>query len=109
MRFDRGYLSPYFITNPEKMEVALDEPLIMLYERKISSVQGSLPLLEQVVKLGRSLLIVAEDVEGEALATLVVNRLAGTWRGRRQGARLWRSPKGDDAGHGDPDRRALRG
>jgi chaperonin GroEL len=78
MRFDRGYLSPYFVTNPEKMEVVLDEPLVLLYERKISSVQEILPLLEQVVKLGRPLLIVAEDVEGEALATLVINRLRGT-------------------------------
>jgi chaperonin GroEL len=78
MRFDRGYLSPYFVTNPEKMEVVLEEPLVLLYERKITSVQEILPLLEQVVKLGRPLLIVAEDVEGEALATLVINRLRGT-------------------------------
>jgi chaperonin GroEL len=79
LQFDRGFLSPYFITDPEKMEAVLDDPLILLYGRKISSVQEMLPLLEQIVKLNRPLLIVAEDVEGEALATLVVNRLRGTF------------------------------
>jgi chaperonin GroEL len=78
MQFDRGYLSPYFITDPEKMEVALEEPFILLYGRKIGSVQELLPLLEQVVKLSRPMLIVAEDIEGDALATLVVNRIRGT-------------------------------
>ena len=78
MQFDRGYLSPYFVTNPEKMETVLENPLILIYEKKISSMKSLLPVLEQVAKQGRSLLIIAEDVEGEALATLVVNRLRGT-------------------------------
>jgi chaperonin GroEL len=77
MQFDRGYLSPYFITNAEKMEVELDDPYILLHERKLSNLQPLLPILEAVAKTGRPLLIVAEDVEGEALATLVVNRLRG--------------------------------
>jgi chaperonin GroEL len=80
MRFDRGYLSPYFITDPEKMEAVLDEPLILLHDRKISSLKDLLGLLEEVVQASKALLIVAEDVEGEALATLVVNRLRGTLR-----------------------------
>jgi len=78
MQFDRGYLSPYFVTDPERMEVVLDEPYILINEKKISSMRDMLPLLEQVAKMGRPLLIVAEDVEGEALATLVVNKLRGT-------------------------------
>ncbi|QQR63250.1 molecular chaperone GroEL [bacterium] len=77
MQFDRGSLSPYFFGNSEKLEAVLDNPLILLYEKKISSMKSLLPLLEQVAKSGRSLLIVAEDVEGEALATLVVNKLRG--------------------------------
>ena len=77
MQFDRGYLSPYFITNADKMEVVLEEPLILLFEKKISSLQPMLPVLEAVVQSGRPLLIIAEDVEGEALATLVVNKLRG--------------------------------
>ena len=77
MQFDRGYLSPYFITNADKMEVELDEPLILLFEKKVSSLQPLLPVLEAVVQSGRPLLIIAEDVEGEALATLVVNKLRG--------------------------------
>jgi chaperonin GroEL len=77
MQFDRGYLSPYFITDPAKMEAVLTEPLILLHERKITAMKDLLPLLEQVVKAGRALLIVAEDVDGEALATLVVNKLRG--------------------------------
>ncbi|HSL82592.1 MAG TPA: chaperonin GroEL, partial [Thermoanaerobaculia bacterium] len=80
MRFDRGYLSPYFITDPEKMEAVLDEPLVLLHDRKISSLKDLLTLLEAVVQGSRALLIVAEDVESEALATLVVNRLRGTLR-----------------------------
>jgi chaperonin GroEL len=80
MQFDRGYLSPYFITDPEKMEAVLEEPLILLHDRKISSLKDLLGLLESVVQGSRALLIVAEDVEGEALATLVVNRLRGTLR-----------------------------
>jgi chaperonin GroEL len=78
MQFDRGYLSPYFITNPDRMEAVLDEPLILLHEKKIAAMRDLLPMLEQVVGQGRSLLIIAEDVEGDALATLVVNRLRGT-------------------------------
>lgn len=78
MQFDRGYLSPYFVTNPEKMETVLENPLLLIHEKKISSMKSMLPLLEQIAKTGRSLLIIAEDVEGEALATLVVNRLRGT-------------------------------
>jgi chaperonin GroEL len=78
MQFDRGYLSPYFVTDPETMEVALEEPLILLHEKKISNMKDLLPLLEQVARQGRPLLIVAEDIDGEALATLVVNKIRGT-------------------------------
>ena len=78
MQFDRGYLSPYFVTNPDRMECVLEEPLILLHEKKISAMRDLLPLLEQVANQGRQLLIIAEDVEGDALATLVVNRLRGT-------------------------------
>ncbi len=78
MQFDRGYLSPYFVTEPEKMEVHLEEPSILLHEKKISMMKDLLPILEQVAKNGKPLLIIAEDVEGEALATLVVNKLRGT-------------------------------
>jgi len=78
MQFDRGYLSPYFVTDAERMEVTLEEPYILIHEKKISNMQDLLPLLEQVVRSGKPLLIVAEDVEGEALATLVVNKLRGT-------------------------------
>jgi len=78
MQFDRGYLSPYFVTDPERMEVSFDECMILLNEKKISSMKDLLPLLEQVAKSGRPFLIIAEDVEGEALATLVVNKLRGT-------------------------------
>src|SRR6188508_653568 len=77
MQFDRGYLSPYFITNPDKMEVVLEDPYILVFDKKISSLQPMLPILEAVVQSGRPLLIIAEDVEGEALATLVVNKLRG--------------------------------
>ena len=80
MQFDRGYLSPYFITNADKMEVVLEEPLILLFEKKVSSLQPLLPILEAVVQNGRPLVIIAEDVEGEALATLVVNKLRGGLR-----------------------------
>jgi len=78
MQFDRGYLSPYFVTDPEAMEVSLEEPLILLHEKKISNMKDLLPLLEQVARQGRPLLIVAEDIDGEALATLVVNKIRGT-------------------------------
>jgi chaperonin GroEL len=78
MQFDRGYLSPYFVTDPESMKTELDNPCILLCEKKISSMKDLLPLLEEIAKTGKALLIVAEDVEGEALATLVVNKLRGT-------------------------------
>jgi chaperonin GroEL len=78
MQFDRGYLSAYFVTDPERMEVVLENPVILIHEKKISSMKDLLPVLEQVARLARPLLIVAEDIEGEALATLVVNKLRGT-------------------------------
>jgi chaperonin GroEL len=78
MQFDRGYLSPYFVTDPERMEVIVENPYILIHEKKISSMKDLLPLLEQIAKGGRPLVIIAEDVEGEALATLVVNKLRGT-------------------------------
>ena len=78
MQFDRGYLSPYFVTDPEKMEVHLEEPYILLHEKKISNMKDLIPILEQIARMNKPLLIIAEDVEGEALATLVVNKLRGT-------------------------------
>ena len=78
MQFDRGYLSPYFVTDPDRMEVVLENPVILIHEKKISSMKDLLPVLEQVARGGRPLLIIAEDIEGEALATLVVNKLRGT-------------------------------
>ena len=78
MQFDRGYLSPYFVTNPERMDVVLDEPVILIHEKKISSIAHLLPLLERVAQMGRPLLVIAEDLETEALAMLVVNKLRGT-------------------------------
>jgi chaperonin GroEL len=78
MQFDRGYISPYFVTNPEKMEAVLEDALILINEKKISSMKDLLPVLEQIAKMGKPLLIIAEEVEGEALATLVVNKLRGT-------------------------------
>jgi len=78
MQFDRGYLSPYFVTDPERMEVTLEDPYILIHEKKISNMKDLLPLLEQIARAGRPLLIIAEEVEGEALATLVVNKLRGT-------------------------------
>jgi chaperonin GroEL len=80
MQFDRGYLSPYFVTDPEKMEVALEDAYILIHDKKISSMKDLLPILEKVAQLGKPLLIIAEDIEGEALATLVVNKLRGTLR-----------------------------
>mgnify|MGYP001334093730 CR=1 FL=1 len=78
MQFDRGYISPYFVTDPERMETVLENPLILIHEKKISGMKDLLPILEQVAKMGRPFLIIAEEVEGEALATLVVNKLRGT-------------------------------
>ena len=80
MQFDRGYLSPYFVTDPERMEVVLEEPLILIHEKKISNLKDLLPMLERVAQAGKPLLMIAEDVEGEALATVVVNKLRGTLR-----------------------------
>ena len=78
MQFDRGYLSPYFVTDPERMEAELEEPMILIHDKKVSSMKDLLPILEKVAQMGKPLLIIAEDVEGEALATLVVNKLRGT-------------------------------
>jgi chaperonin GroEL len=78
MQFDRGYLSPYFVTDPEKMVAAIEDPYILIHEKKVSNMKDLLPVLEQVAKMGKPLMIIAEDVEGEALATLVVNKLRGT-------------------------------
>ena len=78
MQFDRGYLSPYFVTDPERMETVLEDCLILVHEKKISNMKDLLPVLEKVAQSGKPLLIVAEDIEGEALATLVVNKLRGT-------------------------------
>ena len=79
MQFDRGYLSPYMATDTEKMEAVLDDALILITDKKITNIQEILPLLEQIVKAGRKLLIIAEDVEGEALATIILNKLRGTF------------------------------
>src|SRR5579872_3738312 len=80
MQFDRGYVSPYFVTDPEKMEAVLEDALILIHDKKVSSMKDLLPVLEKVAQMGKPLLIVAEDIEGEALATLVVNKLRGTLR-----------------------------
>ena len=106
MQFDRGYLSPYFVTDAERMEVVLEDALVLIHEKKISVMKDMLPLLEQVARAGKPFLIIAEDVEGEALATLVVNKLRGTLHCcRREGAGLRRPPQGHARGHRDPDRR----
>src|ERR671937_2271888 len=78
MQFDRGYLSPYFVTDPDRMECVYEDVYLLVHEKKISGMKDLLPVLEQVAKSGRPLLIIAEDIEGEALATLVVNKLRGT-------------------------------
>src|SRR6185369_7444989 len=78
MQFDRGYLSPYFVTNPDRMEAVLENPAILIHEKKVSVMRDLMPILEQTAREGRALLILAEDVEGEALATLVVNKIRGT-------------------------------
>ena len=106
MQFDRGYISPYFINNPDKQVAVLDDPYILLHDKKISNIRDLLPLLEQVAKAGKPLLIVAEDVDGEALATLVVNNIRGilkTVAVKAPGLR--RSSQGDARRHRDPDRR----
>src|ERR1043165_2820567 len=78
MQFDRGYLSPYFVTDPERMECVLEDPYILIYEKRIANMKDILPLLEQTARAGKPLVLIAEDVEGEALTTLVVNKLRGT-------------------------------
>ena len=106
MQFDRGYLSPYFVTDPERMEAKLDDAYILIHEKKISSMKDLLPILEAIAKTGKPFLIIAEDVEGEALATLVVNKIRGTLVVHRgQGAGLRRSAQGDARRYRDPDRR----
>ena len=79
MQFDRGYITPYMVTDTEKMEAVLDDPYILITDKKISNIQEILPLLEQVMQAGRKMVIIAEDVEGEALSTLIVNKLRGTF------------------------------
>ena len=106
MQFDRGYQSPYFITNADKMTCELEDPYILLHEKKLSNMQAMIPLLESVVQSSRPLLIIAEEVEGEALATLVVNKLRGGLKVRGgEGAGLRRSPQGHARGHRCPHRR----
>src|SRR5213592_3702664 len=80
MRFDKGYISPYFVTDPERMEAILNDPYILIANSKISAVKDLLPILEKVMQAGKPLLIIAEDIEGEALATLIVNKIRGTFR-----------------------------
>ena len=104
MQFDRGYLSPYFVTNTEKMEVELERPFILISEKKVSSMKELLPVLEQVAQTGRPLLIIAEDVDGEALATLVVNENSGCAEScRRESSGLWRPPESYAGRHRHPD------
>ena len=108
MQFDRGYISAYMATDMEKMEAVLDDPYILITDKKISNIQEILPLLEQIVQCGRKLLIIAEDIEGEALTTLIVNKLRGTFTGSRcKGSGLWRQKKRDAAGYRNPDRRYM--
>ena len=106
MQFDRGYLSPYFVTDPEKMQVSLDEPYILLHYKKISSMKDMLPLLEQVAKSGKPFLVIAEDVDGEALATLVVNKLRGSLKACAVKAPgFWRPASGHAGRYSHPHRR----
>ena len=85
MQFDKGYLSAYFVTDSDAMEAVLEDPYILIHEKKISALKDLIPVLEQVMQTGKPLLIIAEDIEGEALATLIVNRLRGTSAGRGPG------------------------
>ena len=106
MQFDKGYISPYMVTDQERMEAVLEDPYILIANSKIGSVRDVLPVLEQVIQSGRPLLIIAEDVEGESLATLVVNKLRGTFTGasRSSAPGLRRSPQAHARGHRDPHR-----
>jgi chaperonin GroEL len=109
MQFDRGYLSAYFVTDAERMEVVLEDPYILIHEKKISNMKDLLPVLEQIARSGKPLLIIAEEVDGEALATLVVNKLRGTpERMRGEGPGLRRSSQGHAGRHRHPDRRQGR-
>ena len=106
MQFDRGYLSPYFATNRETMSVEMDDPYILIHDKKISAMKDLLPVLEKVAQTGKALLIIAEDLEGEALATLVVNNIRGTLKACAvKGSRFRRPPQGDARGSRYPDRR----
>ena len=106
MQFDKGYISPYMVTDQERMEAVLEDPYILIANQKIGSVRDLLPVLEQVIQSGKPLLIIAEDVEGEALATLVVNKLRGTFTGVAvKAAGLRRPPQAHARGHRDPHRR----
>ena len=108
MQFDRGYLSPYFVTDPAKMECVLEDAYILIHEKKLSNIKDLVPMLEKVVNSGKPLLIIAEDIDGEALATLVINRLRGTFKVcGRQGPRLRRPPQGH-AGRHRPSSPAAR-
>ena len=112
MQFDRGYISAYMCTDMEKMEAILDDPYILITDKKISNIQEILPLLEQIVQTGAKLLIIAEDIEGEALTTLIVNKLRGTFSVVGcKGTGLRRQKKRNVKGYRDPDRRYcdLRG
>jgi chaperonin GroEL len=103
MQFDKGYISPYFVTDPDRMEAVYEDPYILLVGKKISSVQDMLPLLEKVVQAGKALVIIAEDVEGEALATLVVNKIRGTFQSVGEGPRVRGPAQGHAPGHGHLD------
>ena len=105
MQFDRGYLSPYFVTDPERMECVFEDVYLLIHEKKISAMKDLLPILEQVAKSSKPLILVAEDIEGEALATLVVNKIRGTLLCGGEGARVWRPSQGDAGRHRDSDRR----
>ena len=102
MQFDRGYLSPYFINNQESMSAELEDPYILLFDKKISNIRDMLPVLEAVAKAGKPLMVIAEDVEGEALATLVVNNMRGIVKvSAAKAPGFWRSTQGNAAGHRD--------
>ena len=109
MRFDKGYIAPYFATDTERMEASLEDPYVLFVGSKISAVRDLLPLLEKVMQTGRPLVVIAEDVEGEALATLVVNKIRGTFKSVAiKAPGLRRAAQGDAAGHGHPHRRPGR-
>ena len=104
MQFDRGYITPYMVTDTEKMEANMDDPYILITDKKTLLIADILPVLEQLVQAGKKLLIIAEDVEGEALSTLMVNGSRHVERGVREGSWLRRPPQGDAAGYRHPHR-----